>query len=63
MPDKDGKALPPLPEEALDGYRERTELQFTRCQHEPEIVSSTHVRCKKCGCGWTGPEAYKLVQT
>lgn len=61
MPDKDGKALPPLPKEALDGVREEVKLEFTKCKHELEIVSSTEVRCKKCSCGWMGPGVYKLL--
>lgn len=61
MPDKDGKALPPLPKEALDGLNIETKLEFVKCKHELEIVSSTHVRCKKCSVGYTGPGAYKLV--
>lgn len=63
MPDKDGQVLPPLPKESLDGVSERTELVFTKCKHELEVVTSTHVRCKKCGVGWTGPGAYQLCKT
>lgn len=61
MPDKDGKALPPLPKEALDGVSEEVKLEFTKCKHELEIVSSTEVRCKKCSAGWMGPGVYKLL--
>lgn len=56
----DKPQLPPLPPK-LDGENAETELHFTKCNHELKIITSTEVRCNKCGAGWHGPEVYKLV--
>lgn len=56
------KKLPPLSDGDFDGEREKTELNFNKCQHSLELISSTEVRCKKCGCGWLGPGVSKLYE-
>lgn len=52
--------LPPLPNK-LDGDHEEVMLEFRKCTHELEVISSTEVRCKKCRAGWLGAQAYLLA--
>lgn len=54
--------LPPLSEEAFDGEKEKTEIEFKGCKHKLKLISSTEVKCIKCGAGWTGPNAYLLYE-
>ncbi len=64
MPNKDGSLLPPLPDEAFDGDRQKTELVFTKCPHDKlELKSATNVQCMKCGAGWSGPQAHLLYES
>lgn len=64
MPDSQGKPLPPLPDEAFDGERQKTELVFTKCPHNSlKLVSAMDVQCQKCGCGWSGPQAHLLYES
>lgn len=55
--------LPPIAEETLDGEKEKTELSFKKCHHKLKLISSTEVKCIKCGSGWTGPNAYLLYES
>lgn len=56
--------LPPLDKVDNDlhlGHSEKTELSFPNCKHEPEIVSSTEAKCRKCPAGWSGPNIQRLI--
>ncbi len=60
MPDTEGKPLPPIPDEAFDGNKEKTELKFPKCSHKNARLIDAHtVRCS-CGACWTGPDAKVL---
>lgn len=54
--------LPPLQEEAFEhGYKESTELHFTKCPHKnARMVSGIELRCT-CGANWHGPDVAKLL--
>lgn len=56
--------LPPLDLEEdnkkYEAYHESTEIKFNKCKHDPEIVSGTELRCKKCGSGWMGNNILQL---
>lgn len=52
--------LAPLPAK-LDGEHEEVTLNMKPCKHDLFTISSTEVRCKKCGAGWTGSGVYKLL--
>lgn len=54
--------LPPIAEESFDGEKKKTELEFRKCQHKLKLISSTEVKCIKCGAGWQGPNAQLLYQ-
>lgn len=57
--------LPPLPPEAFDGVKEKTELTFTKCPHKKVSVVNGELRCA-CGAAWSGPniaELYKLLRS
>lgn len=55
--------LPPLNQVDPDAISHgTTELNFPKCNHELELVSSTEARCKKCPAGWTGPNIERLVE-
>ena len=54
--------LPLISDEALDGEKYSIKLEDKKCPHEMELVSSNHVRCLKCGAGWTGPQAFRLYE-
>lgn len=54
--------LPPLPK-ILDGVHDEVTLEFKKCEHTLESISSVEVKCIKCGAGWTGQGVYKLLQT
>lgn len=56
------KPLPPLPDEAFDGERETTELKFTPCTHQLELVSATVARCTRCPAQWQGYGIQELVK-
>ena len=57
--------LPPLPEEAYDGYKEDAPIPRDKplektCNHSMvTIVSSTELRCG-CGVGWNGANVIEL---
>lgn len=52
--------LPPLPNEAFDGEKYNTEIKTEKCKHDVELINNTHIRCKKCGVGWSGPQIGRL---
>jgi hypothetical protein len=53
--------LPPLPEEAFEyGYKEKVDIKFNKCKHDPVIISGTELKCKKCGNGWMGDNILQL---
>lgn len=54
--------LPPIAEESFDGEKKKTELEFRKCQHKLKLISSTEVKCIKCGAGWQGQNAQLLYQ-
>lgn len=60
MPDKQGKTLPPLPDDVFDGEKYSVEIKTEKCKHEPMLVSGHEIRCKKCGVGWSGPGIDRL---
>lgn len=48
--------------EVLDGGQgSSAEVDFERCRHDLELISSTEARCKKCPVGYTGPNVVLLV--
>jgi hypothetical protein len=58
------KSLPPLNEADKDlhlGKSFKTELVIDKCNHDLEVIASTHARCKKCSAGWTGEHIEQLV--
>jgi len=52
--------LDKLPDK-LDGEHEEITLEMDKCKHDLEIITSTEVKCKNCGAGWTGLGVYKLL--
>lgn len=55
--------LPPIPEDSFDGEKESTEIVFTKCEHEYEIISANEIKCKKCHAGLIGQGVTQLLQT
>jgi len=57
--------LPPLDEEAFDGYKEEAPIPRDipipkTCNHKDvHIISSTEIKCG-CGVGWSGHDILKL---
>lgn len=62
MPDRDGNSLPPLQDEVFDGEKYSVKVKTKKCPHEPELIDATHIRCKKCGVGWEGPQIGRLYE-
>jgi len=62
MPDKDGNVLPPLPDDSFDGEKCSVEIKKEKCAQIPELVDNTHIRCKRCGAGWSGPQIERLYE-
>lgn len=53
------QTLPPLPKEAFDGVKEKTEISFKRCPHKNVTLNREELRCK-CGAAWGGPNIVEL---
>lgn len=51
--------LPPLPEEAFDGEKEKIELKFNKCSHKQIKIVNNELHCD-CGAGYTGPNIEHL---
>ena len=57
--------LPPLSHVDKDlkmGFSEKVEINHTKCDHDPQVISGNEIRCSKCGAGWTGTKIPELLQ-
>lgn len=56
----DKTKLPPLTDEAFDGFKSSKEIKFKKCPHKNvKYVSANTLRCA-CGACWNGPGIDKL---
>jgi hypothetical protein len=53
--------LPVLKEEVFDGEKFSVEVKETKCKHDVELIDDRLV-CKKCKCGWEGPQISRLYE-
>lgn len=51
--------LPPIPEEAFDGEKYKTELKNIKCDHSYCFMRNSELRCT-CGSSWSGPDIFSL---
>lgn len=60
---KSKEPLPPLPDDAFDGERQSTTVNFQKCTHSKIYFQNGELKCP-CGVGFRGPnlnELYKLL--
>lgn len=60
MPSKE--PLPPLTDEVFDGEKISVEVKTEKCKHDVVLIDPTHLKCKKCGAGWEGPQIGRLYE-
>jgi hypothetical protein len=53
------KKLPPLPDDAFDGVKQKTEVKFERCTHKNISFVNGELRCP-CGVAYAGPNLHEL---